>query len=52
MLPGLATFTEAGVETFIKNNNVLPANTAVSAFVDVPVTFSSFTGTGTSCPTP
>ena len=52
VLPGLATFTEAGVETFIKNNNVLPANTAVSAFVDVPVTFSSFTGTGTSCPTP
>ena len=52
VLPGLATFTQAGVETFIKNNNVLPASTAVSAYTDAPVTFSAFTGTGTTCPTP
>jgi hypothetical protein len=49
-LPGLATFTEAGVETFLTNNNA--GAVTVDAYADAPATFAGFTGSGTSCPTP
>jgi hypothetical protein len=49
-LPGLATFTESGVENFIQGNNT--GSFTTDAFADAPATFAAFTGTGTSCPTP
>ena len=51
-LPGLATSTEAGVESFLSNNNTITATTATDAYVDAPATFGAFTGSGASCPTP
>jgi hypothetical protein len=49
-LPGLATFTEAGVEAFLAANNT--GSFTVDAYADAPATFAAFTGSGTSCPTP
>jgi hypothetical protein len=53
-LPGLSTSTEAGVESFLLNNNTSsPAGGfTTDAFADAPATFAAFTGNGTSCPTP
>jgi VCBS repeat-containing protein len=51
-LPGLVTFTEAGVESFLAANNTPAGSFTVDAFADAPATFAAFTGTGTSCPTP
>ena len=53
-LPGLSTSTEAGVESFLSNNNTSsPAGGfTTNAYTDAPATFAAFTGTGTSCPTP
>ena len=49
-LPGLATFTEAGVENFIQGNNA--GSFTTDAYEDPPATFSAFTGVGTACSTP
>lgn len=51
-LPGYVGTTLAQVQTFIKNNNLNPATTVVTAYTDAPVTPTAFTGLGTSCPTP
>ena len=51
-LPGYVGTTLAQVQSFIQNNNSLPASTTVQAYVDAPVTPAAFTGTGTTCPTP
>ena len=50
-LPGLATFTEAGVEAFLNSNNTMNGATS-DAYADAPATFAAFTGTGTGCGTP
>jgi Bacterial cadherin-like domain/Bacterial Ig domain/RTX calcium-binding nonapeptide repeat (4 copies) len=50
VLPGLTTSTEAGVESFMQNNNT--GSFTSDAYADSPATFGAFTGTGTSCPTP
>jgi hypothetical protein len=52
VLPGYVGSTLAAVQTFIQNNNSLPASTTVMAYTDAPVTAAAFVGTGTSCPTP
>jgi hypothetical protein len=53
-LPGLATSTEAGAESFLLNNNTSsPAGGfTTDAYTEAPATFGAFTGSGTSCATP
>ena len=50
VLPGLTTSTEAGVESFLQNNNT--GSFTSDAYNDAPAGFGAFTGTGTTCPTP
>jgi hypothetical protein len=49
-LPGLSTFTKAGVDAFLGGIN--SGSPFVDSYVDPPVTFTAFTGTGLNCPTP
>ena len=49
-LPGLSTFTEAGIESFLSSNNT--GSFTTDAYADAPATFAAFTGVGTTCNTP
>jgi hypothetical protein len=49
-LPGLATLTEAGAESFLAVNNT--GLLTVDAYNDPPATFATLTGFGVTCPTP